>query len=249
MPDADLLRSLHVPGKPIVLPNAWDAASAKVIEAAGFPALATTSGGVAAALGYEDHEGAPAEDMLAAAGRICGSVEIPVTVDFEAGYGMEPAELAAALIGAGASGCNLEDTDNATDTMRDPAEHAEWLRRVREAAGDEPRHQRPRRHLHRPVQGRDPRRPPGRAGRRCAEAGQRLRRGRRRLRLSDPALGSRAAARLPRRGPGPVNVLGLPSAPSIDELAEIGVARVTYGSSLQVQTMQAFGGLLESLRR
>ncbi len=49
--------------------------------------------------------------------------------------------------------------------------------------------------------------------------------------------------------PGPVNVLGLPSAPSIDELAEIGVARVTYGSSLQVQTMQAFGGLLESLRR
>ena len=100
MPDADLLRSLHVPGKPIVLPNAWDAASAKVIEAAGFPALATTSGGVAAALGYEDHEGAPAEDMLAAAGRISGSVEIPVTVDSEAGYGMEPAELVAALIDA-----------------------------------------------------------------------------------------------------------------------------------------------------
>ena len=136
MPDADLLRSLHVPGKPIVLPNAWDAASAKVIEAAGFPALATTSGGVAAALGYEDHEGAPVEDMFAAAGRISGSVEIPVTVDAEAGYGMEPAELVAALLDAGASGCNLEDTDNATDTLRDPAEHAEWLRRVREAAGD-----------------------------------------------------------------------------------------------------------------
>src|SRR6478735_4126 len=105
MPDADLLRSLHVPGKPIVLPNAWDAASAKVIEAAGFPALATTSGGVAAALGYEDHEGAPAGEMFAAAGRISGSVEIPVTVDSEAGYGMEPAELVAALLDAGASGC------------------------------------------------------------------------------------------------------------------------------------------------
>jgi 2-methylisocitrate lyase-like PEP mutase family enzyme len=55
----DLLRSLHVPGDPLVLPNAWDAASAKAVVATGFPVVATTSAGVAAALGYEDHEGAP----------------------------------------------------------------------------------------------------------------------------------------------------------------------------------------------
>ena len=55
----DLLRSLHRPGFPLVLPNAWDAATAKAVAAAGFPAVATTSAGVAAALGYEDHEGAP----------------------------------------------------------------------------------------------------------------------------------------------------------------------------------------------
>src|SRR5438067_1678808 len=87
----DLLRSLHVPGEPLVLPNVWDAASARAVVAAGFPVVATTSGGVAAALGYEDHEGAPGDEMLAAAARIAGSVDVPVTVDAEAGYGLEPA--------------------------------------------------------------------------------------------------------------------------------------------------------------
>ena len=86
----DLLRSLHVPGTPLVLPNAWDVASARAVVAAGFPVVATTSGGVAASLGYEDHERAPGDEMLAAAGRIAGAVEVPVTVDAEAGYGMEP---------------------------------------------------------------------------------------------------------------------------------------------------------------
>ncbi len=68
---------------------------------------------MAGALGYEDHHGAPAEEMLAAAARIARGVEVPVTVDAEAGYGMEPAELVAALRSAGAAGCNLEDTDHA----------------------------------------------------------------------------------------------------------------------------------------
>src|SRR5919108_163797 len=80
----DLLRSLHVPGDPLVLPNAWDVATAKAVVAAGFPVVATTSGGVAASLGYDDHEGAPAEEMLAAAARIVRSVEVPVTVVGEA---------------------------------------------------------------------------------------------------------------------------------------------------------------------
>src|SRR5918996_5248626 len=100
----DLLRSLHVPGAPLVLPNAWDVATAKAVVAAGFPVVATTSGGVAAALGYEDHEEAPREEMLAAAARIGRGVEVPVTVDAEAGYGMEPADLVAALKGVGGAG-------------------------------------------------------------------------------------------------------------------------------------------------
>src|SRR5215212_8121811 len=107
----DQLRSLHRPGEPLLLPNAWDVATARAVAAAGFAIVATTSGGVAEALGYEDHEGAPADEMLAAAARIARGVDVPVTVDAEAGYGMEPAELVAKLRSAGAAGCNLEDTD------------------------------------------------------------------------------------------------------------------------------------------
>src|SRR5919198_5749056 len=84
----DMLRSLHRPGEPLLLPNAWDVATARAVVAAGFPVVATTSGGVAAVLGYEDHEGAPAGEMLAAAARIARGVDVPVTVDAEAGYGM-----------------------------------------------------------------------------------------------------------------------------------------------------------------
>src|SRR3954466_12578190 len=104
----DLLRSLHRPGEPLLLPNAWDVATASAVVATGFPVVATTSAGVAAALGYEDHEDAPASEMLAAAGRIASGVEVPLTVDAEAGYGMDPGELVGALKTAGAAGCNLE---------------------------------------------------------------------------------------------------------------------------------------------
>ena len=92
---------------------------------------------MAATLGYEDHEGAPGDEMLAAAARIARGVEVPVTVDAEAGYGMEPAELVAALRTAGAAGCNLEDTDHAAGSLRDPDRHAEWLAAVRQAASED----------------------------------------------------------------------------------------------------------------
>src|SRR5436305_8622886 len=130
----DLLRSLHRPGDPLLLPNAWDVATARAVVAAGFPVVATSSGAVAATLGYEDHEGAPADEMLAAAARIARSVEVPVTVDAEAGYGMKPAELVAALRSVGAAGCNLEDSDYAAGGLRDCDRQAEWLGAVREAA-------------------------------------------------------------------------------------------------------------------
>ena len=130
----ELLRSLHVPGDPLLLPNAWDVATAKAVVKAGYPAVATTSGGVAAALGYEDHEAAPAEEMLAAAARIARGVEVPTTVDAESGYGLEPADLVAALREAGAAGCNLEDTDHSSGTVRNAGAQAERLAGVREAA-------------------------------------------------------------------------------------------------------------------
>src|SRR3954462_13904858 len=132
-----LLRSLHRPGDPLLLPNAWDVATARAVVAAGYPVVATTSGGVAATLGFDDHEGAPGDEMLAAAARIARGVEVPVTIDAEAGYGMEPDELVAALRTVGAAGCNLEDTDYAAGSLRDPARHAERLRAVREAASAE----------------------------------------------------------------------------------------------------------------
>src|SRR3954453_2868593 len=87
----DLLRSLQRTGAPLLLPNAWDVATARAVVAAGFPVVATPSAGVAPTLGYEDHEGAPADEMLAAAGRIPRRAEGPGTVDAGAGYGMEPA--------------------------------------------------------------------------------------------------------------------------------------------------------------
>ena len=136
------LRSLHQPGAPLLLPNVWDVATARAVVTAGFPVVATTSWGVAASLGYEDHEGAPASEMLAVAARISRCVDVPLTVDAEAGYGMEPEVLVAALRDAGAAGCNLEDTyyspgtvhDHAAGILRDPTRQAEWLRSVRQAA-------------------------------------------------------------------------------------------------------------------
>src|SRR3954451_20483311 len=113
----DRLRSLHRPGAPLLLPNAWDVATARAVVSAGFPVVATTSGGVAAALGHEDHEPAPADEMLAAAARSVRGVDVPVAVDAEAWHGVQPAELVAALRGAGAAGCNLEDTDHAAGRL------------------------------------------------------------------------------------------------------------------------------------
>ena len=129
------LRALHVPGRPVVLRNAWDAASAKAL-ADGVPAIATTSVGVAESLGYDDGGHLPAAEAFAALGRITAAVGVPVTHDSEAGYGLEPEAFVEGLLGAGAVGCNLEDTDHATGGLRDAAEQARFLAAVRAAAGD-----------------------------------------------------------------------------------------------------------------
>ena len=116
---AEALRRLHAGPDMLVLPNAWDAASARVVEKAGFPAIATTSAGVALALGYADGQKAPIDEMVAAARRIVQSVSVPVTVDFEAGYGLAPSEIVERLAGTGAVGLNFEDTDHGAGGLVD----------------------------------------------------------------------------------------------------------------------------------
>src|SRR4029077_667229 len=109
---AEQLRTLHVSGPMLVLPNAWDAGSARIFVEAGFPALATTSAGIAFSLGYRDGERIIRGEMLAAVSRITRRIQAPITADMEAGYGQAPdavAETVRRVIDAGAVGMNLED--------------------------------------------------------------------------------------------------------------------------------------------
>jgi 2-methylisocitrate lyase-like PEP mutase family enzyme len=132
---AGTLGRLHT-GDLLVLPNAWDAASARVVEDAGFPAVATASAAITAMLGYPDGEGAPPEEMFAANARVARSVGVPVTMDAEGGYGMTPGDLAGRLLDAGVAGCNLEDSDHRAGGLKDAERHAAWLAGVRAAADD-----------------------------------------------------------------------------------------------------------------
>ena len=249
----DLLRSLHRPGDPLRLPNAWDVASARAVVAAGFPVVATTSWGVAAMLGHEDHADAPGDDMLGSAARIARDVDVPVTVDAEAGYDMEPAELVALLRSAGFAGCNLEDTDHATGGLRDPDQQAEWLRAVREAAAKEG--------YGLVINARvdtffGPRLAGGGANAGSQEelVPDAVRRANAYLEAGVDCVypivlwetnaleGFMSAVR------GAVNVVRLPQAHSLSELAALGVARVSWGPILYRETMAFFEERLASLR-
>jgi 2-methylisocitrate lyase-like PEP mutase family enzyme len=121
---AEVFRALHRGPEILVLPNVWDCVSARIVEEAGFPAIATTSAGVANALGYPDGERIPAAEMLAAVARIARCVGVPVTADLEAGY-QDIAATAAGLAASGAIGLNLEDAGG------DPALHAARIATVR----------------------------------------------------------------------------------------------------------------------
>ncbi len=118
---AELLRALHKGPEPLVLPNPWDAASAVLVAEAGFPAIATTSAGVAWMLGRPDGQHLTRDEMLGAVARIAAVVSLPVTADLEAGYGDSPGAVAATVrgaAGAGAVGLNTEDgIDHTKGTM------------------------------------------------------------------------------------------------------------------------------------
>src|SRR4051812_48024236 len=109
---ANALRTMHAQAEPLVLPNAWDAATAVLVAEAGFSAVATTSAGVAWALGYSDGQVITRDEMLGAVARMAAAVSVPVTADLEAGYGAGPEAVAETVRGAaqaGAVGLNIED--------------------------------------------------------------------------------------------------------------------------------------------
>ena len=219
--------------------------------AAGFPVVATSSGAVAATLGYEDHHGAPADEMLAAAARIVRGVDVPVTVDAEGGYDMEPAELVAALRRLGAAGCNLEDTDHAAGRLRDPDRQAEWLGAVRRAAAADGYplviNARVDVFLVPFFSGAS-------AGAQAALVPDALRRANAYLEAGADCVYPIALweadplRRFTSEALGPVNAIRLPQAPSPAELAALGVARVSWATLLHRQAMAAFEEQLASLR-
>ncbi|HEX7388090.1 MAG TPA: isocitrate lyase/phosphoenolpyruvate mutase family protein [Castellaniella sp.] len=134
---AEALRQMHDRRNILLLPNAWDAGSARLFATRDFRAIATTSGGVAWALGYADGEQAPLDEILAVVRRIIRAVDLPVTVDFESGYGITPADVATstrAVIEAGAAGINLEDGTPGHGPLRKVQDAAARIRAARDAA-------------------------------------------------------------------------------------------------------------------
>lgn len=135
---AEELRKLHHGPRMLVLPNVWDVASARIIEELGFPALATSSAGVAFALGYPDGQRITRDEMLEVVARIAQAVRIPVTADMEAGYGTtiaDMADTAEAAVAAGAVGLNLEDvTGDTEDTQVEMALQVKKIQKIRDVS-------------------------------------------------------------------------------------------------------------------
>jgi 2-methylisocitrate lyase-like PEP mutase family enzyme len=218
MSRAEEFRAMHLAPPLLVLPNAWDVASARAFAALpGCRAIATSSAAVARSLGWEDGEQTPVDEMLRVVERIAAAVDMPVTADLEAGYG-DPPRTAVAALAAGASGMNLEDSREAE--LLPPDEQLAIIRAVRAAA-------------------------PGlvlnarvdvfiKGSGDVAEAVER----------GNAYLSAGADSVYPIDAPfetvgalvsgidGPVNILVAPHDPPLAELERLGVARVTFGSGL-----------------
>lgn len=228
---AEALRRLHRSSRPLVLPNSWDVASARLVVKSGFPVVATSSGAVAATLGYEDNDSMPVDEAFGVIARITRSVPVPVTADVEAGYGLSPQELVERLLDAGAVGCNIEDTDHHGGAdLVDADENADRLRAVRRAATNAGVHvvlnarvdvlrlEGDRRKLFEEAVRRA--RLYVQAGADCVFP----------IRLTDDEL----IGEFVRRVEGPVNVVGV-GAPPLARLTELGVARVSFAGFLMNQ--------------
>ncbi|MEI5006666.1 isocitrate lyase/phosphoenolpyruvate mutase family protein [Streptomyces sp. PmtA] len=223
-------RDLHhgrAPEDPLVLPGPWDAAGARVFADAGFPALATPSAGVAASLGYEDGQ-APADEMFAAVARIVRAVDVPVSADVEAGYGLPARELVARVLETGAVGINLEDS-GPDKVLVDPRRQADRLAEIRAEAGDalfvNARVDTFLRGVSDPVAAAIERaRLYAAAGADCVYP------------IDAPA---DALPRLRREITGPLNAVGCPGTPDVPALGRLGATRVTFGPGLLMHTLDA----------
>jgi len=242
-------RQLHRGPGVLILPNAWDVASARIFEDAGFPSIATTSAGIAFSLGYPDGQRIPREEMLARIGRIARAVRVPVTADIEAGYGSSAEAVAATtleLIQAGAVGMNLEDASgNPDEPLIDLQLAAEKIKAAREAAA--------RLHVQVVVNARtdvyllprgDPYANYSEALRRLVayrEAGADC--------VFAPGLkDADTIGRLVKAVNCPLNILAGPGTPSIPELEKLGVARVSLGSGPMRATLGVLRRAAEELR-
>lgn len=227
---AGLLRQLHRPV--LVLPNAWDAASARIFERAGFPAIGTTSAGIAFSLGFPDGERVPRGEMMDAVKRIARAVQVPVTADVEAGYG-DAEQTAREVWAAGAVGMNLEDS-----TSEGLFDLAPVIRAVRAAV---------------PAMVINARtdifwRRTGDEATRFERAGEQLNAYREAgadCLFAPGVQDSATIARLVEAVRGPLNVLAAAGTPPVAELKRMGVARVSTGSG----PMRAALGLLDRIAR
>jgi 2-methylisocitrate lyase-like PEP mutase family enzyme len=218
---AELLRDLHRGPHILVLPNAWDVASARLFEEAGARAVATTSAGIANALGYPDGEAIPRDEMLWMIERIARALSVPVTADLEAGYG-DPAGTAEAAIEAGAVGLNLEDGRGDGGTLRPVDEAAGAVAAVREAAE--------RRGVPLVINARTDVLLRAAGGvEEAAERGNAYLRAGADCVFAIGATDREAIGALVRAIEGPVSVLARPGGPTVGELETLGVRRVSIG--------------------
>ena len=246
---AKLFLSLHQGPRILVLPNAWDVASARIFEDAGFPAIATTSSGIANSLGYPDGQVIERDEMLEVVARIVRAVSVPVTADMEAGYGATPDDMAAtarAAIEAGAVGLNLEDAiGEGSGKLFDVPLQTEKIRAML-AAGKKMGvelvlNARTDIYLEEV----------GEPSTRAARTIERLNAYREAGAASLFAPGVKDAAtieQLARGVRGPLNILGVAGAPPVPALEKMGVARVSIGGGAMRVTMAVVSRIAKRLR-
>lgn len=237
---ADLFQSLHVKGDPVILYNIWDAGSAKAVAEAGANAIATGSQSVAAAQGYPDGQSLPMDRLLAIVERIVDTTDLPVTVDFEGGYAQAPeavAENVAQVVKTGAVGINFEDQVVGSDEIYGIEEQAGRIRAIRKMADEAGLafYINARTDLF--LKSRDPATHPGliaeakERAQAYAEAGA--------SGFFAPLLsGEGLIADLCEATDIPVNIMQLAPAPSNARLAQLGVARISYGPVPYIQLME-----------
>lgn len=227
--------ALHVPGDPLLLANAWDAASARIVEDAGAPAVATTSGGVAWSHGVADGDFLGREAAVDAVRRICAAVSTPVTADVESGYADSPdgvSRAVAEVVAAGAVGINIEDGQpDPQQPLRDSAAQAERITAARAAAqtAGVPLFVNARIDTYLRVHGD----PDTRLSRTLERAEAYMQAGASGIFVPGVADADTVGA-LVAGIDAPVNILAGPGSPTVKQLAALGAARVSLGSTIAV---------------